>query len=64
MTTTVRELFPDEISDEAAYHLVTIFYNLALEFESIHLGKILRHGKTIIESSGRPEDNELLDPPF
>jgi len=67
MTTLLRELFQEEISDEAASQLVDFFYDLALAFESMHLGKVLRHQKAIMESSNRPVEpwkNELSDPPF
>ena len=67
MTTMLRELFPEEISDEAASYLVNFFYDLALAFESMHLGKILRHQKSVMESNSRPnkvKKTELTDPPF
>ena len=70
MGVDVRELFPDDISDETAYHLVNFFYDFALAFESIHLGKVLRYQKAMIEEhqSGPPWDNEdiadMPDPPF
>lgn len=67
MTIDYRELFPDELSDEAAYHLIDFFYNLALLFEGMHLGKALRHQKSIFEASNKPDipwENEVSDPPF
>lgn len=67
MNINYRTLFPDDISDEAAYHLIDFFYNLALHFESIHLGKALRYEKSIIEASGRPDkpwEKKLPDPLF
>lgn len=65
-----RELFPEEISDEAAYHLIDIFYNLALIFEGAHLAKSLRYQKTLINKSTNPSKpweilpKEKSDPPF
>jgi hypothetical protein len=66
MTIDYRELFPDDLSDEAAYHLIDFFYNLALLFEGLHLGKALRHKKSIIEASNKPDKpwEEESDPPF
>ena len=46
MTDNLRELFPEELSDETAYHLSTFLYELALAFESIYLGQIMRYHKS------------------
>jgi hypothetical protein len=43
MYDSLRKLLPDNLSDESAYHLANIFYDLALAFESINLGKIMRY---------------------
>jgi hypothetical protein len=43
MYDSLRKLLPDNLYDESAYHLANIFYNLALAFESINLGKIMRY---------------------
>jgi hypothetical protein len=66
MSIDYRELFRDDISDEAAYHLIDFFYNLALLFEGIHLGKALRHQKSIIEENYNPDKpwEKQSDPPF
>lgn len=67
MNETLRELLLDELSDEAAYQLVDFFYNLALAFESIHLGKVMRHSQSLNDVSStslQPWDKELTDPPF
>jgi hypothetical protein len=66
MNIDYRELFPDDISDEAAYHLINFFYNLALLFEGVHLGKALRHQKSIIEKSYNPDKpwEKQSDPSF
>lgn len=67
MNIDYRELFPDDLSDEAAFHLINFFYNLALLFEGMHLGKAMRYQKSIIENSGKPDkpwEKECIDPPF
>lgn len=66
MNIDYQELFPDELSDEAAYHLIDFFYNLALLFEGMHLGKALRHQKAIFEASNKPDIpwEEKSHPPF
>jgi len=67
MNTNLRDLLLDELSDEAAYQLVDFFYNLALAFESIHLGKIMRHQRSLFDASNKPLtpwEKELPDPPF
>ena len=53
--TDIREILPYEISDEAAAHLVDFFYSLALTFESLHLGKVMRYQKSIAENNGVPQ---------
>jgi hypothetical protein len=52
-----RELFPIEISDEAAYYLVDFFYNLALTFEGLHMTHVMRHEKAIIDGKVKPKRN-------
>ena len=42
----LRDLFPEDISDETAYHLGNFLYELALAFEAIHLGQIIRYNKS------------------
>lgn len=64
MTIDYRELFPDEISDETAYQLINIFYNLALQFEGMHLGQAMRHRKSIFDASNKPDIPWESDPPF
>lgn len=49
MSEDIRNLFPDDISDEAVYHLVNFFYKLALTVESIHLGQLMRYEKSQID---------------
>ena len=74
MHDNLRELLPDDFSDETAHHLVNFFYELALAFESIHLGKIIRYQKSLIEirddlvshgfAQEQQKGKELQDPPF
>lgn len=72
MHDNLRDLLPDDCSDETAHHLVNFFYELALAFESIHLGKIMRYQKSLIELRGdlvsqaqeQRKKEELQDPPF
>lgn len=73
MKDNLRNMFPT-ISDEAAYHLVDFFYELALTFESSHLQHVMRYEKSLINANHTPEDQkgkqrqnkkeELPDPPF
>jgi len=74
MHDNLRNLLPDNISDETAHQLVNFFYELALAFESIHLGKIMRYQKALIElrddlvnqhdAQRQQKEEELQDPPF
>lgn len=72
MNNTLRNILPENLSDETAYHLVDFFYELALRFESIYLEQIMLYEKVIIEASNpsthkeRPQNKkeELQDPPF
>lgn len=74
MRDNLRDLLPDNFSDETAHHLVNFFYELALAFESIHLGKIMRYQQSLIELRDEmvSQDNvqeqrkeeKLQDPPF
>lgn len=41
--------FTEELSDEMVYQLVNFFFNFALLFESMHIGKVHRYQKTLIE---------------
>ena len=50
MRDNLRDLLPDNLSDETAYQLVNFCYELALSFESIYLGKIMRYQKSLIVS--------------
>ena len=49
MHDNVHDLFTEDLSDEAAYYLCNFFYDLALAFESSHLGEIMRHQKSQVE---------------
>ena len=43
MKTTIRDLLPEEISDECAYHLVNFFMDLAAELESYYFAQMRHH---------------------
>jgi hypothetical protein len=45
MSINFRELLPEEISDEGAYHVVNIFMDLALALESHYFAKTRRYSK-------------------
>lgn len=71
MSLESHDFFPQEISDEAAYHLIDFFYNLALAFESQNLAKAMRYQKSLISQPSDPEKpwettsrEDLTDPPF
>lgn len=73
MKDNLRNMFPT-LSDEAAYHLVDFFYELALLFESSHLQHLMRYEKSLINANHSPEtqkekqnqnmQEELPNPPF
>jgi hypothetical protein len=46
MRNTLRDLFPEDISDETAYHLGNFLYELALAFETAYFGQIRRYNKS------------------
>ena len=74
MHDNVHDLFTEDLSDEAAYYLCNFFYDLALAFESSHLGEIMRHQKSQVElrdkityqnrCQGKASKEKLQDPPF
>ena len=72
MNDALKNLLPENLSDETAYHLVDFFYELAIRFESIYFEQIMRYEKTIIEANNpsipnesfQNKSEELPDPPF
>lgn len=61
--TNIRALLPEDISDEAAYHLVNFFMDLALTLESIYFAQTRRYldDNTPIE----PDHwNQKIEPTF
>jgi hypothetical protein len=71
MTIQFEELFTHVISDEAAYHLTDFFYNLALIFESQHLGQIMRYQHSLVKENYNQDkpweasnEEDWSDPPF
>ena len=67
MTITLRELLPEELSDEAAYHLSNFIMALATAFDDIYFAQTLRYirssrpGLSAPPYRNREEDS---DPPF
>lgn len=54
MKTKLDYLLPGNITDETAYHIVNLFYNIAAEIESHYLAQMRRHNKSIEDKvSGR-----------
>jgi len=51
MDTRLRDLLPEILSDEAAYHLVNFMFELALAVESQYLAQLMRYSK---EENRRP----------
>lgn len=43
MNTQLRDLFPENISDEAAFYLVTFFMNIAWELDSCYFAQVKRY---------------------
>ena len=51
MITDLHEIFPEGISDEAAYYISQFFMELGLKIESHYYGQIVRYVK-----DNRPDD--------
>jgi hypothetical protein len=49
--TKLIELLPEQISDEAAYHLVNFMNNLAVTLENHYFAQLRRYTKNNIECS-------------
>lgn len=69
MTTDLRKILSDGISDETAYRMVNFLYHLASSVESILMGQVMRYEKTLTEfneahKTGKPWNKNLSDPPF
>jgi hypothetical protein len=56
MLKKLSEILPDEISDEAAYHLVTFFTKLTTELESRYFAQMRRY----IRDNSPPELPDIL----
>jgi len=50
MKIDIRDLLPEELSDEGAYHLVTFFMDLTTVLESCYFAQMRRH----INSTAKP----------
>lgn len=46
MRKTLRDLFPEDISDETASHLGNFLFELASAFETAYFGQIRRYNKS------------------
>lgn len=56
MQLNLHDLIPDEISDEAAYHLVNFLMALATELDSYYFDKMQRYTNDLM-----PSEAPLLD---
>lgn len=54
MNLNLDEILPEEISDEEAVRLADILMHLALAVESHYYPQIIRHIKTLSETSEEP----------
>ena len=54
MTDTLRDLVPEDMSDETAYHIGNFLHDLAFAFEGIYYGNIRRY-----HTSARDVANEM-----
>lgn len=50
-----QALFPENISDEAAFQLIPFFYRLAAHFESKHLAQARRYEKKLAKKMASTE---------
>lgn len=67
MTTTLRELLPEELSDEAAYHLSNFVMALATAVDELYFTQTLRYIRNTRVDSSLPsylKIEEPCDPPF
>ena len=67
MTTTLRELLPEELSDEAAYHLSNFAMALATAVDELYFTQTLRYIRNTRADSSLPsylKTEESYDPPF
>lgn len=49
MKDTLRDLFPEEISDETAYHIGNFLHELAFAFDGIYYRNIRRYHQSEID---------------
>ena len=67
MKIDIRDLLPEELSDESAYQLVNFFIDLTTELESCCFAQMRRH----VKSTAKTRQDYLIhavadddDPPF
>lgn len=63
MKDTLRDLFPEDISDETAYHIGNFLYELAFAFEGIYGENIRRYHQSEIDFANemRRESDQSLN---
>jgi len=59
MSNNLRDLFPEGISDETAYHIGNFLYELAQAFESAHFGQIRRYTKSMTDMGHKMMDQNI-----
>lgn len=50
-----RKLIPSEITDEFAYRLSDFLYDLVSTFDCMHITKVIRYEKNIINGKPKPK---------
>ncbi len=62
MKVTLQELLPENISDEAAFHIAKFVHGLSLALESMYFDRMLAHStsceETVIVRWGESDDEE------
>jgi len=64
MKINLHQLLSVEISDEAAFHLVTFVRSLGLALESIYFDQMLHHLSMCEHDPFQSESDEVNDNPF
>lgn len=62
MKITLQELLPDNVSDEAAFHIAKFVHGLSLALESMYFDRMLAHSTACAEEVtcrwGQSDDKE------
>lgn len=66
MSTDLRDFFPEEVSDETAFNLVSLFANIASAIESHYFVQVRRYinENTPLEVIGYLQNKNKDDSPF